>query len=303
MNFYSRRLWLLILIITLAAGLYAPPAHASSATVTYAAFQKYQNGYMIWRADTGEVWALIDFGFQMRRFPQSSYETLSDNPIADPTPAGMIRPVNGFGRVWGNIEDIRAQLGWAQIQEIGYTATITPVAPSAGGLSQFTVNFPGGRVIVIRSDNSWQDYGQPRYISSLPASTSFPATIQVFEHGMMIWWSETGTIWVLYGSGLAALYDSAAYGALPDNPVTALPPGGLIKPALGFGKVWGNFPDVRQQLGWAQRTESGYQMTFQRTANLTTVNGSLVNFVINSPYIPYQWIVIHDNNTWDLEPK
>ncbi len=302
MHCYRRRLWFLILIVTLVTGLFTAPVHASPAPrgiTTYAAFQKYQNGYMIWRADTGEVWALIDAGFQVRSFLQTSYESLPDNPVAEATPAGMVRPVNGFGRVWGNFEDLRAQLGWAQIQEIGYTATITAVARSAGGLEQFTVNFPGGRVIVIRSDHSWQDYGQPRFISSLPSSTSFPATIQRFEHGSMIWWSETGSVWVLYDSGLAALYDSAAYGGLPDNPVTALPPGGLVKPGFGFGKVWGNFPAVRQQIGWALGAEWGYQMTFQRTSSFSTVGGIAVYFVISSPT---QRIVIADNNTWHLEP-
>lgn len=291
------------------AAVFAPPAHADQQIgVTYAAFQRYQHGLMIWRADNGGIWVLMDEGLLARYFPQTSYETLPDNPAKDTPPAGLVQPVNGFGRVWSGFPDVRSRLGWALSTETGYTAAFAPISRSAGGLEQFTVNFPDGWLIVIRSDYSWQDYGTsspaqqvfglPRPISSLPESTAFPATIQLFERGFMIWWSETGSVWVLYGSGQAELFDSVRYGALPDNPVGALPPAGSYKPVFGFGKVWGNFPAVRQRLGWATGPEQGYSMKFERRIELSATGGVAISFAINTPYRADQSLVIRDNQTW-----
>lgn len=233
---------------------------------TQAAFQAFERGYMIWRGDTSGVWVLFNDAWQARYFPQSEYENLPDNPITSPEPVGLFKPVNGFGRVWGNFAEVREALGWAIAPEQGYTANFRPASYTAGGLAQTAVNIPNGRDIVIREDDTWQfDDSTPRAFSSLRSGTVFSATLQAFERGYMMWWSETGTVWVLRDtSNQVILYDSLSYGALPDNPVTEAPPDGMIKPIMGLGKVWGNFPEMREALGWATGPEQSYQVTFER---------------------------------------
>jgi LysM repeat protein len=94
---------------------------------------------------------------------------------------------------------------------------------------------------------------------------AFTATYQSFERGFMIWRADTGLITVYYGSGTTGNYEFFpvyTYGFLPENPVTTVPPAGLIKPYFGFGKVWGNYPHVRNALGWAKMSEQAYQALY-----------------------------------------
>ena len=90
-----------------------------------AAFQPYQNGFMIWRGDTGDIFVFFGSGRgSYALYPGSVTGTLPDNPLAG-QPAGLVRPINGFGRVWGNTESVRTALGWAIAPEQGYQATVT----------------------------------------------------------------------------------------------------------------------------------------------------------------------------------
>ena len=221
---------------------------------------------MLWRGGIGEIWVLTSADGQARHFSQSEYVDLPDNPVADLPPEGLVKPVNGFGRVWGNFADVRQALGWASAAETGYATTYSATPPTAGGLRQTAVNFPDGREIVLREDQSWQfNDGQPRSIMSLLNPITFPITVQTFERGRMMWWSETGSIWVLNAdNGQALHYDLFSYGTLPDNPVTESPPAGRVRPVMGFGKVWGHFPEVRQMLGWAVAPSRSYLGSFSR---------------------------------------
>lgn len=116
------------------------------------------------------------------------------------------------------------------------------------------------------------------------------ATAQRFEHGLMIWRSDTAYIWVLADNGRVLNYPASYYGPLRDNPITALSPTG-IKPIFGFGKVWGNHRTVRQLLGWPVLLELGFNMRIQRSGVntlLTQMDGSV--------------IVISSNRTWMRHP-
>jgi hypothetical protein len=256
-----RLLFLGVLFISL-----LPAPFVTHAQTSQSAFQAFEGGYMLWRGDTGEIWVLTSADWQVRHFLQAKYADLPDNPVANLPPEGLIKPVNGFGRVWENFADVRQALGWALAAETGYTAIFGSALPTAGGLQQTAVNFPDGREIVLREDQSWQfNDGQPRSIWSLNTPITFPITIQTFERGRMMWWSETGSIWVLNAdNGQALFYDSLSYGALPDNPITESPPAGWVKPIMGFGKVWGHFPEVRQMLGWAVAPSQSYNVSFAR---------------------------------------
>lgn len=288
----------LMILVTLAL---APAGQVSRAQEsTYAAYQPFEGGMMLWFEDSGVVWTLSNLGMSLGTFQEIGYGSMPDNPVSDQPPSGLIKPVNAFGRVWGNFPAIRAQLGWATGPEQGYTATLGPTSYTAGGLRQMAVNLPDGTMLVIRQDNTWGYYGQPRRINSLPGGSLFPASRQTFQGGMMLWWSETGSIWVLTNEGSAHVYHSQAYGALPDNPVTTQPPDGMRRPILGFGQVWGNFPAVRQTLGWATGPEEGYLLRFERHVNLSGVGGSAIHFRVNLP--DGRDVLLRDNATWAYAP-
>jgi hypothetical protein len=87
-------------------------------------------------------------------------------------------------------------------------------------------------------------------------------TYQQFEHGFMTWRSDSGAIWVFFENGHVISFPLQMYGGLSDEARytgVTIPPG-LGLPVNGFKRVYDNFPDVRQRLGWAIGGEQGYQM-------------------------------------------
>jgi hypothetical protein len=96
---------------------------APTSSVTQAAFQQYQRGFLIWRADTGTVYFFASDNARWASFPQSTYEGLSDNTIV--APSGFVTSVRGFGRVWGNFQHVRDTLGWATASEQGYQLSVS----------------------------------------------------------------------------------------------------------------------------------------------------------------------------------
>jgi hypothetical protein len=98
--------------------------------------------------------------------------------------------------------------------------------------------------------------------TQIPSSSTPTEVIAVayqpFEGGFMLYFTDSGTIGAFYANGSADLFDTSAYGNLPANPVIMQAPMGFHRPILGFGKVWGHFPPVRDQLGWATASEKTY---------------------------------------------
>jgi hypothetical protein len=113
------------------------------------------------------------------------------------------------------------------------------------------------------------------------------ATMEYFERGFMIWRGDTGLITVYYGNGTSGNYQTFpiwSYALLPDNPITTVPPSGLFKPIFGFGKVWGNYPNVRNALGWARTPEQGYAAIYVNLPPqllVTLANGQWVSMLSN----------------------
>lgn len=103
-------------------------------------------------------------------------------------------------------------------------------------------------------------------------------TVQEFEHGLMIWRSDTAMIWALVDNGVAYSFPSASYSNIPDNPIVGDPPSRL-RPIFGFGKVWGNVANVRNQLGWPIRSEIGFNMpiaTSGGVVSITQLDGTVI---------------------------
>jgi hypothetical protein len=102
-----------------------PPPNLTTTQVVEAAYQPFTGGFMIWNAQNGEV--RVYYGAtsgEVEVFPQSTYESLPDNPVEEGAPTGFFKPVNAFGRIWGNREYVRNLLGWAASPEQGYSMSI-----------------------------------------------------------------------------------------------------------------------------------------------------------------------------------
>jgi hypothetical protein len=120
---------------------------------TQGAYQTFEGGFMLWREDTGMIYALLTSG-SVITVPLETYNRLPDNPISEPPPSGRVKPVSGFGRVWGNMEPVRSALGWGLALEQGYSMVVyTYVSQAEAG--DVALSLPTGNRIIIRSDQTW----------------------------------------------------------------------------------------------------------------------------------------------------
>ena len=118
-----------------------------------AAYQPFENGFMLWRGDSGEVWVMEKSGLTLR-YPEELYGLLPDNPITDAAPKGRSVPANGFGRVWGNVEDIRKALGWSLGSEVSYTMTVQ-YALNGVKVPYSYMTLPDDQVVKIFDGGRW----------------------------------------------------------------------------------------------------------------------------------------------------
>jgi hypothetical protein len=118
-----------------------------------------------------------------------------------------------------------------------------------------------------------------------------------FEHGTMIWVKEPWSPWESAEGWIIVLYDDWNDWSLykdqwqegqPDRDTELSPPSGLYQPIRGFGLLWRQNPDVRDQLGWAKDQETGFQATIQHTTQ----------YKYNSIYVRAL-----DGNVWHLGPE
>lgn len=104
--------------------------------------------------------------------------------------------------------------------------------------------------------------------TALPPSFPTPVVAQVqiaeqlFEHGRMFWVEPVQQIWVLRitgeGRGTWSSYaDTFVEGDQETDP-NLVPPDGRYQPERGFGKLWREAGDLRQELGWGITPEFGY---------------------------------------------
>lgn len=264
--------------------LYVPPAAVPNPPPTSApiypsdlaaTYQRYQGGFMTWKAGTGEV-AVYSYTDRTNTvgnisvFSAATISTLPDNPITETPPTATIRPMYAFGKVWGSFPQVRAQLGWATAAEQGY---LMRVFPPYGTTYQFSL--PDGRVIYHNANSTWNlssgfpsvtPVPPPTYVPPTPTGprvTTTQASFQPYEGGFMIWEANTGNVVAFYNNNTYTVHAASTYGRLPDNPVLDPTPAGRVRPAFGFGKVWGNYYGVRIGLGWALTGEQGYVTSFR----------------------------------------
>ncbi len=126
-----------------------PPVYTTGAT-----FQPFQSGFMVWRADNGEIRVYIGSTTgELMVYPVWKYGPLSDQPTG-PAPAyPYVLARFGFAKVWYNLDGIRQRIGWAIASEQGYTMTINETP----GAWSFTI--PGGYTLTQVSNNQWSVSG------------------------------------------------------------------------------------------------------------------------------------------------
>lgn len=114
-------------------------------TETYAAFQQYENGFMIWREDSESVLTFFNNG-TWQYTPKQVYENNTEIVGTDT----CITPVNAFARVLAGAPDMYNELGCAVSAEVGFTLII-----QGDATGDFTYTLPDTSIITL-SDNRWE---------------------------------------------------------------------------------------------------------------------------------------------------
>ncbi len=124
--------------------------------------QIFQNGMMLWREDTRQIWVIVHLedGDQLSVFDDTYVEGEPDP--TDTPPNTFFVPKRGFGKVWVQLGGAKSPLGWATAPESQISLTIQPA----------------GRV-------SYTTYIQ------MPDGTVYAAT--VLPHQNAGWWVKVGT--------------------------------------------------------------------------------------------------------------
>lgn len=89
------------------------------------------------------------------------------------------------------------------------------------------------------------------------------AAEQPFEQGFMIWLETTGSIYAFGWDGQWQQFEDTFAEGQPESDPSIFPPDGRYQPIRGFGKVWRENPELRQQFGWALGPELAFQSTLQ----------------------------------------
>ena len=121
---------------------------------------------------------------------------------------------------------------------------------------------------------------------------------ETFEHGAMLWRSDTDAAYVLFDDGrwleIAERWDGSAVTG------RGAPPAGLTAPQRGFGWVWSRRDDVFAGLGWATAAERGFCAAVQpfehgfilrSSAVASCTSDNLYNFATSPAWLPITLIV------------
>jgi hypothetical protein len=94
-------------------------------------------------------------------------------------------------------------------------------------------------------------------------SRASAAAEQPFERGTMVWLGTDDLILILFNDhSWLSVEDTWKEGQLESDP-SIKPPADRYQPIRGFGKVWREAGDIRQQLGWALSPELGFDTIIQ----------------------------------------
>jgi len=113
-----------------------------------ASYQAFENGMMLWRSDTNEIYVFYKDG-TTAYFLEGDYANLNEPELEEAPPLDRVAPTSGFGKVWGNAPGVREALGWALDVEQGYNAQYQAVSQTRAPRPAFVffITLPGGEVI------------------------------------------------------------------------------------------------------------------------------------------------------------
>jgi hypothetical protein len=86
-----------------------------------AAYQAFEHGFMIWKGDTREIYVLLNDGTWSKNVDTYVDGESLTIPAA---PSGLTAPNFGFGKLWLQLGGGGSALGWANLPETGYQATL-----------------------------------------------------------------------------------------------------------------------------------------------------------------------------------
>ncbi len=105
---------------------------AMQSEVILGAQQLFQNGMMIWREDTREIWVILNDSSQLQIF-EDTYVDGEADPSAS-APNTFFVPKRGFGKIWTELGSEDSPLGWGTAPE----AQISLTVQAAGRVSYTT---------------------------------------------------------------------------------------------------------------------------------------------------------------------
>jgi hypothetical protein len=117
---------------------------------TPAAWQPFEQGLMLWRADDRSIYVLHADG-EWERYADTWDESLPAFDAGLTAPDGLQQPVRGFGKVWRELMGgPQASIGWAVGEERG----LKLVTQAFTGGHLFTG--PDGVVWVLYPNGQWE---------------------------------------------------------------------------------------------------------------------------------------------------
>lgn len=159
--------------VTLETGTFDPPGASGSRLTSYlldstkqlvrvedadgstrvdAVYQRFENGFMIWRGDTGRVLAFLEMSNLPNAF-NGTFSYFDEYLFEDFTMLQQVPPEVGFDWVWGIDEDRQRQFG-APVSDVEtYTLTINR---QPGGT---TYTRPSGDVVIVDPGGAYWFYG------------------------------------------------------------------------------------------------------------------------------------------------
>jgi hypothetical protein len=91
------------------------------AHLTWAAWQPFVGGHLIWRQDTNAAYVFAQSGWYI---VMERWDDVSSGPSRGDPPPGLQAPTRGFGYVWSINDRIFRDLGWATTNEQGFCAWV-----------------------------------------------------------------------------------------------------------------------------------------------------------------------------------
>lgn len=158
------------------------------------------------------------------------------------------QPVNGMLTIDG-------------FQQAGSVVFRLEVVDSAGAVARRDLT------VTVTCAHAWLDgVGAAPRCPDGPALTVF-AVWQPFEGGILIWFSDSGHIYMLtHADGRVRIYEDRYVEGQPDPGDT--PPEGRFTPVRGFGQLWQALGGGSSVLGWALAPETGFDSARQPAGRL-----------------------------------